>query len=321
MTGAPPPLARATLDRAGHRRSDPHWLEAAWPVARLLRVDSSAGTALFRDVVTGDAADAAVGAVLSLVLAETSGSDRSSAVFLGIEPDGVAVFAVDGPLPAVAGARPASLRDVGHRLDDRDAGLVTTALAILNWHARSPYSPATGQPTTVGDAGWSRVDASGNQTWPRTDPAMIVLVHDGVAGPEGRCLLGNNATWPRQPGFRRFSCLAGYVEPGESAEAAVAREVEEEVGITLDRIDYVASQSWPFPGSLMLGYTAVADPSQPLKVDPAEITEARWFSRREIHELLAGGSVDLGTPGDPELTTLPMQVSIAHYLIRTWAGV
>ncbi|MEV0713636.1 NAD(+) diphosphatase [Asanoa sp. NPDC050611] len=319
MTGAPP-LARARLDRAGHRRSDPHWIESVWPSARLLRVDSSVGTALFRDVVTGDAADAAVGAVLSLVLSGTAGVDPASAVFLGVEPDGVAVFAVDGPLPAEPGTRPANLRDVGHRLDDRDAGLLTTALALLNWHARSRFSPATGQPTTVGDAGWSRADASGNQTWPRTDPAMIVLVHDGVAGPEGRCLLGNNATWPKQPGFRRFSCLAGYVEPGESAEAAVTREVEEEVGITLDRIDYVASQSWPFPGSLMLGYTAVADPAQPLKVDPAEITEARWFSRTEIHGLLAGESIDLGTPEEPALMTLPMEVSIAHYLIRTWAG-
>ncbi|GIF72844.1 NAD(+) diphosphatase [Asanoa siamensis] len=317
---AVPPLARATLDRAGHRRSDPHWLEAAWPSARLLRVDSTAGTALFRDVVTGDAADAAVGAVLSLVLSNTAGVDLASAVFLGVEPDGVAVFAVDGALPTVAGTRPANLRDVGHRLDDRDAGLLTTALALLNWHSRSAYSPQTGQPTTVGDAGWSRVDAAGNQTWPRTDPAMIVLVNDGVAGPEGRCLLGNNATWPKKAGFRRFSCLAGYVEPGESAEAAVTREVFEEVGITLDRVDYVASQAWPFPGSLMLGYSAVADATQPIKVDPAEITEARWFTRREIHALLSGQTVDLGTPEEPAVMTLPMEVSIAHYLITTWAG-
>ncbi|MEV4537249.1 NAD(+) diphosphatase [Asanoa sp. NPDC049518] len=318
---AVPPLARATLDRAGHRRSDPHWLESVWPSARLLRVDSTTGTALFRDLVTGDAADAAVGAVLSLVVGDTSDVDPSTAVLLGVEPDGVAVFAVDGTLPAIEGTRPANLRDVGHQLSDRDAGLLTTALAILNWHARSRYSERTGQPTTIGDAGWSRADASGNQTWPRTDPAMIVLVTDGVAGPEGRCLLGNNATWPKQPGFRRFSCLAGYVEPGESAEAAVTREVSEEVGIALDRIDYVASQAWPFPGSLMLAYTAVADPAQPLKVDPAEITEARWFTRAEVRELLAGARVDLGTADEPALMTLPMEVSIAHYLIATWAGV
>lgn len=317
---AAPPLARATLDRAGHRRSDPRWLDSAWPSARLLRVDSSAGTALFRDVVTGDAADAAVGAVLSLVVTDTAGTDRAETVFLGVEPDGVAVFALDGPLPAEQGTRPANLRDIGHQLSDRDSGLLTTAMAILNWHARSRYSERTGQPTTVGDAGWSRVDAAGNQTWPRTDPAMIVLVHDGVAGPEGRCLLGNNATWPKQPGFRRFSCLAGYVEPGESAEAAVTREVAEEVGIVLDRIDYVASQAWPFPGSLMLAYSAVADPAQPLKLDPVEITEARWFTRDEIRALLSGARVDLGTADEPALMTLPMEVSIAHYLITSWAS-
>jgi len=317
MTG-PPPLARATLDRAGHRRADPSWLAAAWPSARLLRVDSTTGTALVRETVAGDAADAVEGAVLSLVLLPTAGADPSSAVFLGVEPDGVAVFAVDGPLPALPGTRPANLRDVGHRLSDRDAGLLTTALAILNWHASSPYSAKSGQPTTVGDAGWSRVDAAGNQTWPRTDPAMIVLVHDGVAGPDGRCLLANNATWPRQPGFRRFSCLAGYVEPGESAEAAVAREVREEVGIELARIDYVGSQAWPFPGSLMLGYSALADASQPLRADEVEITEARWFTRREIRAVLTGEGVDVGTPAEPARVTLPMRVSIAHYLITTW---
>ena len=319
MTTAPP-LARATLDRAGHRRSDPHWLAAAWPSARLLLVDSSAGTALFRDVVTGDAADAAVGAVLQLVLLPTDGAAQESAVFLGVEPDGVAVFALDGPLPALTGTRPANLRDVGHHLDDRDAGLLTTALALLNWHARARYSPQTGQPTTVGEAGWSRVDAAGNQTWPRTDPAMIVLVHDGVSGPDGRCLLGNNATWPKQPGHRRFSCLAGYVEPGESAEAAVTREVREEVGIALHRIDYVASQAWPFPGSLMLGYSAVADATQPLKVDAVEITEARWFTRGEIQAVLAGEGLDVGTAEEPALVGLPMEVSIAHYLITSWLG-
>ncbi|MEV4617912.1 NAD(+) diphosphatase [Asanoa sp. NPDC049573] len=313
-----PPLARSTLDRAGHRRSDPHWLASAWPSARLLRVDSSAGTALFRDLVTGDAADAAVGAVLRLVLSPTDGADESAAVFLGVEPDGVAVFALDEPLAAVPGTRPANLRDIGHQLDDRDAGLLTTALALLNWHARSPYSPQSGQPTTVGEAGWSRIDEAGNQTWPRTDPAMIVLVHDGVAGPDGRCLLGNNATWPKQPGHRRFSCLAGYVEPGESAEAAVTREVLEEVGIALDRIDYVASQAWPFPGSLMLGYSAVADAAQPLKVDAVEITEARWFTRREIQAVLTGDGIDVGTADEPALVGLPMEVSIAHFLITSW---
>jgi NAD+ diphosphatase len=100
----------------------------------------------------------------------------------------------------------------------------------------------------------------------------------------------------------------------------VTREVFEEVGITLDRIDYVTSQAWPFPASLMLAYAAVADPAQPLKVDAIEITEARWFSRREIRAVLGGDPVDVGTADEPAVVGLPMQVSVAHYLISSWLG-
>jgi NAD+ diphosphatase len=308
VTDAGPPLSRSTLDRAGHRRIDDEWLAKAWPDARLLIVDVRAGRALIRDAEPPE-----------LVLVSTEGADARSALFLGVEPDGVAVFAIAGEPPEVPDARLAGLREVGERLSERDAGLLVTALALASWHARHAYSSLTGQPTTVRDAGWSRVDAAGNQGWPRTDPAMIVLVHDGVAGPDGRCLLGNNAAWPKEPGVRRFSCLAGYVEPGESAEAAVVREVAEEVGIPLIRVDYVASQPWPFPSSLMLGFRALADPRAPLRVDGQEITMARWFTRREIAAVLAGEVVE-PVPGSGERTTLPMGASIAHYLLTRWLG-
>jgi NAD+ diphosphatase len=151
--------------------------------------------------------------------------------------------------------------------------------------------------------------------WPRTDPAMIVLVHDGVAGPEGRCLLGHNVAWGTPDGVRRFSCLAGYVEPGESAEAAVVREVEEEVGVALTAIRYEGSQAWPFPGSLMLGFSAVADPGRPVRVDPEEIDEARWFTRTEIATMAAGEYVD---PDSGVPMSLPMRASIAFFLIEHW---
>ncbi|WP_262284871.1 NAD(+) diphosphatase [Micromonospora sp. MA102] len=310
MTGEPaPPLARTTLDRAAHRRTDPDWLAEAWEHARVLVLDSTDGG---RTLVRGAAAPPELVLVGSGELPEVP---RSVPMFLGVESDGVPVFAVDAPLPELAGTRRVNLREVGHLLTDRDAGIFTTALALLNWHVRHGYSSSTGQPTEVDEAGWSRVDPAGGRIWPRTDPAMIVLVHDGVDGPDGRCLLGNNATWPRTPGERRYSCLAGYVEPGESAEAAVLREVREEVGVAVEEIAYAGSQSWPFPGSLMLGFLARADADAPIRVDPAEIAHARWFTRREIGAALADQPIRVDG-GDRLL--LPPPSSIALFLVHRW---
>jgi NAD+ diphosphatase len=304
-----PPLARSALNRAAHRRADPQWLAEAWLRGKVLIVDVVNGGRVLVEPTDDRPA-------LVLLDAEAVAEhEPSGRLFLGVDPEGTPVFAVDAPLPEVAAAREVTLREAGHLLSDRDAGLLTTAVALANWHARHPYSSVTGRPTEVGEAGWSRVEQGGGQVWPRTDPAMIVLVHDGVAGPDGRCLLGHNAAWPDDQGFRRFSCLAGYVEPGESAEAAVAREVDEEVGIAVHRIEYAGSQSWPFPGSLMLGFFARADPATPLRLDPTEIAQARWFSRREIAAVLAGERVDAG---DGRRMALPPESSIALFLVTRW---
>jgi NAD+ diphosphatase len=224
------------------------------------------------------------------------------AIYLG-EADGVPYAALRAPRPDTVGGRPVDtwtgLRQVGAQLGDLDAGLLSQAIGIIEWHERNRFSPITGAPTTVVRAGWAQHDPeSGREVFPRTDPAVIMLVHDGG----DRCVLGRQAAWPAG----RFSILAGFVEPGESAEAAVAREVAEEVGIGVTDVRYVSSQPWPFPQSLMLGYVARATDLE-LQVDDDEIEEARWFTRDELRS---------GT--GPQ--ALPPNVSIARHIIDRWVA-
>jgi NAD+ diphosphatase len=225
----------------------------------------------------------------------------ADAVYLG-EADGVPFAAVLGERRLTVGGRPvdawAGLREVGADLGDLDAGLLAQAIGIIEWHERHRFSPLSGAPTTVERAGWVRRDPeTGAELFPRTDPAVIMLVHDGA----DRCVLGRQAVWP--PG--RFSILAGFVEPGESAEGAVAREVAEEVGLQVTDIRYVGSQPWPFPQSLMLGFTARVEGDPTLRLDPTEIEEARWFTRDELR-----------SGNGPR--ALPPAVSIARHIIDRW---
>lgn len=291
-----PPLSTGGVNRAAHRRTDEQWLTEVWASARVLVYDAATGHTL----VAGDPP--------TLWLVSAADAPEGQRYFLG-EQEGEAYFVVSAKLPEIEGVRAASLRDIGALLSDREAGLLTQAVALSNWHATHGYSPRTGEPTSVTEAGWSRTTADGAQVWPRTDPAVIVLVHDGVPGEEGRCLLGHNAGWTNPRWAQRYSCLAGFVEPGESAEAAVVREVAEETGVPVRQVSYVASQPWPFPASLMLGFHALADPSSEIKVDPSEISDARWFTRAEIRQQLSAGGADV---------TLPMYLSIAYFLIDRW---
>jgi NAD+ diphosphatase len=225
----------------------------------------------------------------------------NGAIFLG-EADDVPYAAVRGERSLTVNGQPvdswSGLRDLGTVLGDLDAGLLVQAIGILEWHERNRFSPLTGAATTIERAGWVQRDpTTGMDIFPRTDPAVIMLVHDGA----GRLVLGRQAIWP--PG--RFSILAGFVEPGESAEAAVAREVAEEVGLRVTDVRYVGSQPWPFPQSLMLGFVARAESAGELVLDPDEIEEAHWFSREQLLE------------GDG-LSALPPAVSIARNIIDRW---
>jgi NAD+ diphosphatase len=194
------------------------------------------------------------------------------------------------------------LRLVGNTLSDRDAGLMTEALGILNWHLSHQFSPRTGQRTIPEKGGWVRRDpSSGTEVFPRTDAAIIV----GITDADDRLLLGSNANWESN----RFSTLAGFVEPGESLEAAVIREVFEESGIRVTDPVYLGSQPWPFPASLMLGFSARVDPdvTSTLTPDGAEIMALRWFTRAE----LAGALDEIILPGP---------TSIARAIIEEWFG-
>jgi NAD+ diphosphatase len=241
--------------------------------------------------------------------------EADTLVYLGLTTSGT----VDEPVgtPVVAAAIPdagalgvgdladltwANLRTVGSKLSDRDAGLLTEALGILNWHSTHGFSPLTGAATTSEKGGWVRRDpSSGKELFPRTDAAIIV----GITDADDRILLGSNALWESN----RFSLLAGFVEPGESLEAAVIREVFEESGIRVADPVYLGSQPWPFPASLMLGFLAKVDAGRTstLTPDGAEILDLRWFSRDELRA--SRGEI-----------LLPGPTSIAHAILEEWFG-
>jgi NAD+ diphosphatase len=257
-------LSRGTVDRVTDRRADAEWLDAAWadPASRVLVV--SAGQALVRD--GGDRMD--------LVFVAPGDAPAGTRLLLGQDDDGVVYFGVSAALPPApdggseaTGVRPAYLREAGTLLGDRDAGLFTHAVALANWHDTHTHCPVDGTPTVPDPGGHStRCPVDGTEHFPRTDPAVIMLVTD----PDDRCLLARNVAWPG----KRVSILAGFVEPGESAEQAVAREVDEEVRIKVTDVRYVGSQPWPMPRSLMLGFRAEAPAGQDIVPDAEEIAEA-----------------------------------------------
>ena len=304
MAGGPQ-LTRHEVERATALRTDQDWLAKAWadPATRVLVVHDGQVVARI-----GDGA-------AELVFVSPEQAPDGDRFLLGVDSGDVVYFGVCGPLNTAEGAargaaaghdgevtiRRAGLRDAGVLLSDRDAGLLTHAVALGNWHAVAGHCSRCGAPTEPEMAGHSRrCTSDGSEHFPRCDPAVIMLVTDS----DDRCLLARNVQWPHG----RVSVLAGFVEPGESAEQAVAREVREETGVIVSSVSYASSQPWPMPHSLMLGFRAEAVTTE-ISVDAEEIEEAAWYSRDDLRAALVSGEL-----------VMPPSLSISRWLIETWYG-
>lgn len=270
-------FAESDLDRAAHLRRDPPGAVNILPLCQ------------GRVPVQGDR-------LVWLPAKEVAAGTGD--IFLGIGPD--------GPLHArqlsedPAGLTFANLRDIMAQLSPQDAELAATARAILNWHDSHRFCSACGHPSDMANGGWQRLcPACATSHFPRTDPVVIMLVLHG-----DRLLLGRSPVWRE----KLYSCLAGFIEPGETIEAAVRREAFEETGVRVGAVRYLTSQPWPFPASLMMGCVGLAETTA-LTLDPVEIEDARWADRAEVMEARMGRHAEI---------ELPQTGTIAHELITRW---
>lgn len=295
-------LGAGTTDRAGVLRRDPDWVarQMAAPTARLVPVwrqrNFLAGSRRAPQPVTLDATNSLL-----------KGLAEEPPIFLGLQ-DGAPHFAVDWshiddpvdhPLLADLGTFQ-DLRGIAQFMDPAEAALMAYARGMIYWDSRHRFCGVCGSPTTLEEAGHKRRCTNPDcraEHFPRTDPAVITLVHDGE-----RCLLGRSPRFPTAV----YSTLAGFVEPGESLEACVAREIEEEVGVTVSDVRYHSSQPWPFPSSVMIGFFARAESAE-ITLDPDELVDARWFTRAQLE--IAVENDELRLPGE---------MSIARRLVDDW---
>ncbi len=301
------PFSGNPLDRASEKRVDAEW------VAAKRRDPSSYVLPMWRlqPFLLGpeSARDRLEAGFLRPGLAEPLAGPDGVSIFLGLE-GGNAYFALDisaardpaneGPLAGLGHFR--EMRGASMLLPAKDTAILGQAKALIDWHQRHGFCPRCGARTVLADAGYKRV-CSGCEAehFPRTDPVVIMLATHGDA-----CLVGRGKQFPRG----MFSALAGFVEPGETIEEAVARELHEEVRVKTVKVTYFATQPWPFPSSLMIGCFAEAE-SRDIVVDETEIAEAHWVERPIVRAVL-GGDQSHGF-------WLPPSIAIAHHLIRTWA--
>jgi NAD+ diphosphatase len=235
----------------------------------------------------------------------------ATCIFLGIGADDRAYFAVDATGAegrSNAFAENIDVRSLAPLVAAGEAAILAEARSLIDWHARHGFCAQCGTLTAIASAGWTRRCPNCRAShYPRSDPVTIMLVVRGE-----QALLGRNK---RRPGLR-FSCLAGFMEPGETPEECVRREVKEESGVRVGRVKYLAAQPWPFPSTLMMGFLAEGI-SEDITIDPEELAEARWFERGEIREMVARAATG---EDDSTKVSLPQPLAIAHHLCRRWAN-
>ncbi|HYL59048.1 MAG TPA: NAD(+) diphosphatase [Candidatus Acidoferrales bacterium] len=301
------PFAGNPLNRASEKRTDIDWIESKrrdpsslllpmWRLEPFLLGPEKSGPPIALGLLRPGIADPLAGA-------------GASCIFLGLDGD-TAVFALDiseatdpanvGPLAGLGYFRDA--RMAASIVSIKDAAIIGQAKAMIDWHQRHGFCPRCGAPTKMMDAGYRRLCGKCNaEHFPRVDPVVIMLATHGEA-----CLVGRGKQFP--PGM--FSALAGFVEPGETIEEAVRRELMEEASVKVGEVNYYATQPWPFPSSLMIGCFAKAE-NRDAKADENELAEVRWIERGVARQLLDGRQVDG--------LRVPPPIAIAHHLIKTWA--
>jgi NAD+ diphosphatase len=301
------PFTGNTLNRASEKRGDTAWVTAK------LRDPASLILPLWKlqPFLIGDGKGPLEAGFLKPGLCETLAAPGAPCVLLGLEGER-ALFALDisaapdpvkeGPLAGLGEFRDMRATAMGAGLPDKDIAILGQAKAMIDWHQRHGFCAKCGHATLFADAGYKRTCPNcGAEHFPRTDPVVIMLATHGDA-----CLVGRGKQFP--PGF--FSALAGFVEPGETIEEAVAREILEEAGVTVRNVTYFTTQPWPFPSSLMIGCFAEAQ-SRDITLDQNELADAFWLEKSKARALLAGERI--------EGMYLPPHVAIAHHLIKHWA--
>lgn len=294
----PNAFTRSPLDRAGHRRRDADWIAAA------LTAETTRLLPFFRHrpFVTNAGGEVEVGWLTGHARASIAPGD-APLLFLGVDAKGAAHFAIeiadDGPLRDIG--RFDDLRALGPLLAREELPVLGCAKSIFEWHGRHGFCARCGAASVIVEAGWKRAcTACKAEHFPRVDPVCIMLPVKGEA-----CLLGRQRVWPRG----MHSALAGFIEPGEAIEEAVARETLEEAGLRALRVRVHSTQPWPFPHSLMIGAICEVE-NDDITIDGEELESARWFTREEARLLLTGKHRD---------AFCPPPFAIAHQLLKSWA--